>query len=119
MRRALQLDAAGGRLVPQHYDASMKERRHPDALFPQLKLSRFNNSDVKDVVNNAEEVGSGAMNVGCIGGVPVDFLAEKFVANDFREPQDRIQRRSQLVAHIRQEKGLRLIRLLGAALFLD
>ena len=81
-----------------------------ERLAVELHLAGLDLAEVEDVVDDGEQrVGGGLDRLGVVGllGVEARLLEQP------AHPDDRVHRRPDLVAHRREERGLRLVRLLG------
>ena len=79
-------------------------------LQQELEIARLDPGDVENLVDQVQEVTAGPHDVA--DGLTV--VIRQFVhLEELREPQHAVERRTQLVAHARQELALGLARLLG------
>jgi hypothetical protein len=90
--------------VPDVLQADIHHLGYIDRALDQLFLPGFDSGDVEDVVEQVKEVAAGAMYVRDIFVVSVVFhFADNAVHQYFRETDDRVQGRTQLMAHVGEE----------------
>src|SRR3546814_2004581 len=82
---------------------SFPTRRSSDLL----ELAGLDLRQVEDVVDQAQQVRAAVVDVDGVLAVPlIAHRAEQLVLDDLGEPDDGVQRRAQLVAHVGKEVGL-------------
>ena len=100
-RQALRL----GDVVERAFDA-VAQRRERDLLGLDRDRARLDLRQVENVVDEREQIGAGRVNV----PRELDLLRRQVAGRVLREllaeNQDRVERRAQLVRHVRQELGL-------------
>ncbi len=103
-----------GGLGLHHAQRVGRRRGDVDRHGMQFELARLDLRHVEHVVDEAQQVAAAVVDV-------VDIFAvfeglerpEGLVPDDVGKPDDRVQRRAQLVAHAGEELGLRHVRLVG------
>ena len=86
--------------------ASGDHLAHVNIFFGEIEAARFRFGDVQDVVDDFEQVFAALLDVPDIPHILVRHGTEGLLPNQLGEPDDRIQRRSQLVARRGQKLGL-------------
>ena len=78
-----------------------------NGLLVELIPAGFDPRQIEDLIDQIQEVYAGVMDVSRIFLVDGDRMgAEDLAFHHFRKPKDGVQRRPQLVAHLRQEPRL-------------
>src|SRR5205814_10608938 len=83
----------------------------------ELHPSRLDLREIEDVVDQSQLVLAGRENVLEVVGLLLVDAAEQTLQEDLREADDRVERRSQLVRHVREE--LRLVPVGGSELLVE
>ena len=82
-----------------------------DSLLEKFELAGLDFGHIEDVVNQRQKVVPAIMNVLCVASVGFDaVIAEKRSFDDFGKSDHGVQRRAQLVTHIRQKIRFRPVR---------
>ncbi len=81
---------------------------------PHLGLASFKPGDVEDIVDDAEQLATGGVDILAIAADLLAVLEHRAFVDQVRESDDRIQRRAQFMAHLGQELTFRLVGLFGA-----
>jgi hypothetical protein len=89
-------------------DREVHETRHRDGGLFQLHLSRLDPRQVENSVDDFQQMHCRFVNVFRVFRVAILRLL-RIELNDFREPDDRVQRRAQFVRHVGEKLGLRAI----------
>ena len=76
--------------------------------FRQLQLSGLDFGCIENLIDDAEKLVAGLVDVGRRSLRTVGELAEILAAHHFGEADDGVERRAQFMAHGRQERGLGL-----------
>src|SRR5207237_8000888 len=84
-----------------------------EALGVDLHPARFDFGEVEDVVGEAEEVLARGVDVVEEADFAIVDAAAETCAQHFRESDDRVERRAQLVTHVREELTLLARALIG------
>src|SRR3546814_6015951 len=72
-----------------------------------IQLAGFHLGEIKQIVDDAQQVGAGVMNDGRVVLVPAIAQGpEMLVAQQLREAEDSVQGRAELMAHLCEEGGL-------------
>ena len=74
-----------------------------DVLLVQRVVSHLDLRHVEHVVDQIQQMPSARMNVARKVGAARVLVAEWMVADEFSKPDDGMQRRTQFMAHVRQE----------------
>ena len=101
------LDAVLRRALAHHHDAALERLRQRERRDLELDLPGLDLGQVEDVVDEREQVVPGREDVLDVLVLLLVELAEELLAQHLREADDRVQRRPQLVRHVREE--LRLV----------
>src|SRR5262249_5494734 len=115
-----QCDPAAARPLPHEGQGVVDRGRQIEVSQLQLHPSRFDLGEVENVVDQGQEVLAGGVDVLQVLVLLLVELAEHTLAQNLREADDRVQRRTELVGHVGQELGLVLAgRFKLSALVLD
>ena len=108
-----QRDAARRRGALDHRDALLQQRGQPHRGRSQTQLAGLDARQVQRVVDHFQQVPAGLQHLG--GPARLVWRQRRLAVQleQLREAQHGVQRRSQLVAHARQELVLRPVRLFG------
>src|SRR5262249_13535918 len=71
----------------------------------QLHFTRLHLGQIQDVVDELQQMTTAGLYVADVLQLTAVQLAKRLVEEDFRKPYDRVERRSQLVAHIGKEQA--------------
>ena len=85
-------------------------------LVGEVHAPRLDLRDVEDVVDELQEVAARDQDVADVALLLVVEVAEELLLEQLREADDRVERRAQLVAHVREEGALGLVRRVGRLL---
>jgi hypothetical protein len=105
--RDLDANAVGLRTLSHHDEPLLECLSHRERGARELHLARFDLGQVEHVVDEREQMAARREDVFEVLRLLLVHGAEHLLAEDLREPQDRVQRRAQLVRHVREE--LRLV----------
>ncbi len=109
----IQFDAAGGGALGHQLDAFAHQGGGVHALAVQFELAGFDLRHVEDVADQVEKMRPSAVDQpGIVAIARVAIGTVHLGMDDFREAEHRVQRRAQFVAHIREEGGFGVARLL-------
>src|SRR5688572_25888461 len=106
-RAAPQLDVARRRDRLDHREDLLDELVQRDGLGRDRHRSSLDAADVEDLVDEVQQMATRLLDVGDAAPLLVGQVVE---FEELREAEDRCQRRPELVAHLREEVGLRPVR---------
>ena len=102
----LQRDAVPPGALADEGQGILERRRQVDVRHLELHPAGLDLREVEDLVDEGQEVLPGGVDVLQVLVLFFVEVAEQPFAQDLREPEDGVQRRTQLVGHVREELGL-------------
>src|SRR5215467_4370483 len=107
----LDLELLAARQWHRRLDALVHQLVQVDLLGEHLELAGLDAREVEDPVDELQEMRAAVVDRADVGLLPLGQLAVQPVKQHLREPDDRIERRPELVRHARQELRLQPARL--------
>ena len=108
--RQPEFDSAATRPLGLHGDSAAQDFWEGDLRDLQLHPTGFDLGQVEEVVDQRKQMLACFENVFDVGQLAFVQLAEHLLVQHLGEPDDRVQRRAQLVRHVREELRLVLAR---------
>ena len=112
----LQVDPALGGHGADHAAHDVDDAADRRPLVGEVHPPRLDLGDVEDVVHQLQEVAPRDQHVADVGALLVVELAEDLLLEQLGEPDHRVERRAQLVAHVGEEGALGLVGGVGGLL---
>src|SRR5712692_9505213 len=98
------------RALADHRDAAVDERLDGDRTRLELHLPCLDLRKIKDIVDEPQQVLAGREDIARVLHLLLVQRSEHLLEQDLGEADDRVQRRTQLVAHVREEDRLVAVR---------